>query len=294
LQYLKDFPLGNTTITQIIEREGPYHRGLDMFPKATEEAIDRHIKQLPAFAWDATTKSICITFQSWLLRTPYHNILIDTCVGEHGNRRAGLLYSKKRRKNEFASTGLTFEDIDYVFCTHLHVDHVGWNTQHIDGRLVPTFPNAKYVIGRKEFEWWDHWTKNHPPHPSGPAFQECVLPVVEAGQALLVEDDFELNDLIHLSAAPGHTMGQYCAHLKSSGAKAIFTGDAMHHPLQIFEPGWSTMRCTDMDLAIKSRKKILDEIVDTETKLITAHFPGHTVGHVIGKGDAFHFQYLEI
>jgi len=294
MAYLRNFPIGETTISQIIEREGPYHRALDMFPKATEKLVNQHIKDLPSFAWDAATKSICITFQSWLIKTPRHNILVDTCVGEHGNRRQGLLYSKRRWKDEFAATGLSYEDIDYVFCTHLHVDHVGWNTQHIDGRLVPTFPNAKYIIGREEFEWWDNWTQTNPPHPSGPAFQECVLPIIEAGQAMLVENDFELSDLIHLSPAPGHTMGQYCAHLSSAGEKAIFTGDAMHHPLQIFEPDWSTMRCTDMDLAIKSRRRILQEIVDTDTKLITAHFPGHTVGHVISRGDGFRFRYIDV
>lgn len=294
MQYLKDYPIGDTTITQIIEREGPYHKPLQMFPKSTQAQIDSHMAALPDWAWDPVEQKICITFQSWLLKTPQHNILIDTCVGEHGNRREGLLYSKQRWKDEFAATGMSFDDIDYVFCTHLHVDHVGWNTQHIDGRLVPTFPNAKYIIGRKEFEWWDEWTKTNPPHPSGPAFQECVLPIIEAGQAMLVEDDFELNDLIHLSPAPGHTMGQCCAHLNSAGESAIFTGDAMHHPLQVFEPDWSTFRDTDPDLAVTSRRRILEEIADTDTRLVTIHFPGHTVGHVVGCGDSFGFRYIDI
>ena len=120
-----------------------------------------------------------------------------------------------------------------------------------------------------------------------------MLPIVEAGRAELVENDFEINELIHLSPAPGHTPGQCCANLTSAGAKAIFTGDAMHHPLQIFEPDWSTIVCTDPDRAVASRRSILERIVDTDTLLVTAHFPGQTAGHVVARGDEFGFRYLE-
>ncbi|MBT5457838.1 MAG: MBL fold metallo-hydrolase [Rhodospirillaceae bacterium] len=284
--------IGDTTLTRIIERDGPWHDPYEMFPEATPEKVTAHLAQLPAFAYDPAVQKICMTFQSFLLRTPQHTILMDTCVGQHEERRANLLYPKDRWLAEFKAAGVSFEDIDYVFCTHLHVDHVGWNTQLKDGRWVPTFPNAKYIFGRTEFDFWDAWTKEHGAPSSGPSFQDSVLPIVEAGRAVLVDDDFQLNDLIHLSPAPGHTPGQCCANLSSNGAHAIFAGDALHHPLQVFEPDWSTVKCEDRALAITSRREILERCVDTDTLLIPAHFPGTTAGHVIARGDNYAFRYL--
>ena len=286
-------PLGDTLMTCIVEREGPYHDPYDMFPEATEEQVKRALDDLPGHVFDPSSGKICLTFQSFLLQTPQHNILIDTCVGDHKNRREGLLYPKDRWLAEFHAAGVSFEDIDYVFCTHLHVDHVGWNTRLIDGRLVPTFPNAKYIIGREEYEFWLDWNKKNGPAASGPAFEECVLPIVEAGRAILVEDDFELNDLIHLSPAPGHTPGQCCANLSSNGVKAIFAGDALHHPLQVYEPDWSTVKCSDRELAIVSRRKILESCADTDTLLIPAHFSGPTAGRVQTAGNEFAFRFIE-
>lgn len=284
--------IGETTLIRIVEREGPWHNPYEMFPEATKEKVATHLAALPEFAYDTTAGKICLTFQSFLLQTPQHNILIDSCVGEHEDRRANLLYPKDRWRAEFNATGVAFDDIDFVFCTHLHVDHVGWNTKLENGRWVPTFPNAKYIFGRREFEFWQAWIKEHGPPSSGPSFEDSVLPIVEANQAVLVEDDFKMNDYIHLSPAPGHTPGQCCANLSSAGAKAIFAGDALHHPLQVFEPDWSTVKCEDRALAILSRRNILETCADTDTLLIPAHFPGHTAGHVITKGDKFSFRYL--
>ena len=286
------FRVGDVTVTRIVEREGPWHDPCNMFPKATPEKVAEHRAALPDFAFDAATGMINLTFQSLLLRTPRHTILIDTCVGEHQDRREGLLYPKDRWLREFNEAGISFEDIDYVFCTHMHVDHVGWNTRLRDGRLVPTFPNARYIFGRREYEYWEEWNRLHGPHRSGPSFYDSVLPIVEAGRAELVEDDFEIDELIHLSPAPGHTPGQCCANLASAGATAVFAGDAMHHPLQIYEPDWSTTVCTDPGQAVASRRAILERLVDTDTLLVTAHFPGHTVGHVVDRGDGFGFRYL--
>jgi glyoxylase-like metal-dependent hydrolase (beta-lactamase superfamily II) len=286
------FRVGDVTVTRIVEREGPWHDPCTMFPRATPAKVAEHRASLPDFAFDAATGMINLTFQSLLLRTPRHTILIDTCVGEHEDRREGLLYPKDRWLREFREAGVTFEDIDYVFCTHLHVDHVGWNTRLRDGRLVPTFPNARYIFGRKEYDYWEEWNRLHGPHRSGPSFHDSVLPIVEAGRAELVEDDFEIGDLIHLSPAPGHTPGQCCANLTSAGASAVFAGDAMHHPLQVYEPDWSTIVCADPDQAVASRRSILERLVDTDTLLVTAHFPGHTAGHVVARNDGFGFRYL--
>lgn len=286
------FAVGEATVTRIVERDGPWHDPYDMFPEATEDRVMAHLADLPDHVYDASVKKICLTFQSFLLRTPHHTILIDSCVGEHDERRANLLYSKDRWLTEFRAAGVEFGDIDYVFCTHLHVDHVGWNTILEDGRWVPTFPNAKYIFGRREFDFWEKWIRENGAPSSGPSFEDSVLPIVAAGRAVLVEDDFELNDLIRLSPAPGHTPGQCCANLASAGEKAIFAGDALHHPLQVYEPDWSTVKCEDRARAIVSRRKILEDCADTRTLLIPAHFSGQTAGHVMTRGDSFGFEFL--
>lgn len=287
------FAVGDTTVNRIVEREGPWHDPYDMFPEATPDKVMAYLGQLPDHVYDPAVQKICLTFQSFLLRTPQHTILIDSCVGDHDDRRANLLYPKDRWLREFQAAGVGFDDIDYVFCTHLHVDHVGWNTRLENGRWVPTFPKAKYIFGRNEYEFWETWTKENGPPSSGPSFEDSVLPIVEAGRAVLVEDDFELNDLIHLSPAPGHTPGQCCANLVSGGEQASFCGDALHHPLQVYEPDWSTVKCEDRQQAIVTRRQILEHCAETNTLLVPAHFSGQTAGHVITHGDGFGFRFLE-
>ena len=292
MAHSQKFSIGDVAVTRIIEREGPWHDPLHMYPNATTEDVERHLASLPSFAADSASGMINLTFQSFLLQTPQHNILIDTCVGEHEDRREGLLYPKDRWRAEFTAAGVTFEDIDYVFCTHMHVDHVGWNTRLENGRWVPTFPKAKYIFGRKEFEHWQQWHKENGRPASGPAFEDSVLPIVEAGRAVLVEDDYELNNLIHLSPAFGHTPGQCCANLKSAGKSAMFSGDAFHHPLQVYEPGWSSIHCSDRDASAATRLRINQQLADTDTLLIPAHFPGTTAGHVIRAGEGFGFKFI--
>ena len=276
-----------------MEREGQWHNPYEVLPDSTPMRVQKHLKALPDYVFDRGTEKICLTFESFLLRTPDHNILVDICVGDHNTHRKGLLFPKDRWLTEFHGAGVTFRDIDYVFCTHLHVDHVSWNTRLENEPLAPTFPNAKYIIGKREFGYWRRWNKKFGPHPSRPSFEECVSTIVEADPAILVNDDFELNDLIHLSPAPGHSPGQCCASLSSNGTKAIFAGDALHHPLQVFEPQWSTSKCEDPKMAFVSRRKFLESCTDTETILIPAYFPGNTAGKVYSASDKFSFKFIE-
>ena len=88
-------------------------------------------------------------------------VLVDTCTGQDKGHPPPFDFPKQRWLDEFKAAGLTFEQIDYVFCTHLHVDHVGWNTRLIDGLWVPTFPNARYVFDKTEFETWANQQDNH-------------------------------------------------------------------------------------------------------------------------------------
>ena len=124
----KTIQIGNTTVTRIVEREEPWHNPYEVFPDSTPKRVQKHLKALPDNVVDRGTEKNCLTFKSFLLRTPDHNILIDICVGDHNTHRKGLLFPKNRWLTEFHGAGVTFGDIDYVFCTQLHVYHGGWKT----------------------------------------------------------------------------------------------------------------------------------------------------------------------
>ena len=285
---MKPLKVGNVSVSSIIEREGPWRAPATMFPSATPEQLKAVMAQVPDFAYDRAQDLLCITYQTFVVRTPRCTALIDTCVGEHQRRPPPLLFDKKPWLDGFAQHGLKFEDIDYVFCTHLHVDHVGWNTRLRDGRLVPTFPNAKYVFSKREYEHWKLATE-----PGFAAVHEdCVEPIVQAGQALLVDDAFVLSDELSLVPTPGHSPGHVCVDLKSGGERALFTGDMMHHCAQVIQPDWSSCFCFDVKASAATRWKFFREHVNTDTLVIPTHFPGATAGRIAPLRDTFEFKFL--
>ena len=291
---MRPFRVGEILVSSFVEREGPWRAPTIMFPTAKQETAIKHLKTLPSEVYDKIENLLVITYQTFVVRTLKHTILIDTCVGENKPYRgSALTYPKQAWLDGFAAHGLRFEDIDYVFCTHLHVDHCGWNTRLINGKWVPTFPNATYIFGKKEYEAWEKAaTKQNENNTQSTVWEDSCLPIVEAGQAKLVDADFELEDNIWLSPAFGHSPGQVCINFKSNSRHAIFTGDMMHHPLQCLEPGWSTCFCSNPLEAATSRRHILREVADTDTIVIPAHFPGQTAGYVQTSKNAWTWSYM--
>jgi glyoxylase-like metal-dependent hydrolase (beta-lactamase superfamily II) len=284
---MKPIKVGNVSVSSIIERDGPWRAPNIMFPSATPKELADIMSSVPDFTYDRAKDLLVITYQTFVVRTPRCTALIDTCVGEHQRRPPQLLFDKKPWLDGFAAHGLKFEDIDYVFCTHLHVDHVGWNTRLQDGRLVPTFPNAKYVFSRREYEHWKQATE-----PNFAAVHEdCVEPIVQCGQALLVDDVYRLSDELSLVPTPGHSPGHVCIDLRSGGERALFTGDMMHHCAQVLAPDWSSCFCFDPKKSAETRWKFFREHVDTETLVIPTHFPGTTAGHIKRFRSAFEFKF---
>jgi len=284
---MKPIKVGNVSVSSIIERDGPWRAPNIMFPSATPKELADIMSSVPDFTYDRAKDLLVITYQTFVVRTPRCTALIDTCVGEHQRRPPQLLFDKKPWLDGFAAHGLKFEDIDYVFCTHLHVDHVGWNTRLQDGRLVPTFPNAKYVFSRREYEHWKQATE-----PNFAAVHEdCVEPIVQCGQALLVDDVYRLSDELSLVPTPGYSPGHVCIDLRSGGERALFTGDMMHHCAQVLAPDWSSCFCFDPKKSAETRWKFFREHVDTETLVIPTHFPGTTAGHIKRFRSAFEFKF---
>lgn len=228
-----------------------------------------------------------LKIRSWLLRVGGRVILVDTCVGDHKERPrrpdwhrrdGGVLLSA------LARAGLRPEDVDIVMCTHLHADHVGWNTRLENGRWVPTFPNARYVCGRAEY---DHWAADAAAGGDGHgSFADSVLPVMEAGRMDLVEDGWDLAQGLRLAATPGHSPGHMCIHA-SHGDGAVFAGDAIHSPVQLARPDLSSAFCSDPDAARATRLRLLEDVADSGRWLIPAHFPDPGWIRLARDGSAF-------
>ncbi len=288
---MRQLKIGDVTITSIIERDGPWRKPVDMFPAYTEEVATRHLKTLDPEIFDPATGMMYITYQTFVVRTPHHTILVDTCTGEDKGYPAPMDFSKQRYLDEFKAAGLTYESIDYVFCTHLHIDHCGWNTVLRDGRWVPTFPKAKYVFHKKEYAAWEQATKEQE-NPPGNVWNYNCLPIVEAGQALLVDDDYTLDDTFSLTPTPGHAPCHCCVNISSRGQKAVVTGDLMHHALQVREPTWSTVFDWDPQQGIESRQRFLQNVAGTGTFILPIHFPNPTVGLIEPLGNTFDYKYV--
>jgi glyoxylase-like metal-dependent hydrolase (beta-lactamase superfamily II) len=283
--------IGDVTITSIIERDGPWRKPEDMFPAYDAELGRKHLAELDPVVFDPASGKMVITYQTFVVRTPRRVILVDTCTGEDKNYPAPMDFPKQPWLDGLAAQGLRVEDIDYVFCTHLHIDHCGWNTRLVNGRWVPTFPNAKYVFHQREYDYWEAATARGE-QPPGQVWNMNCRPIVEAGQALLVSDDFSLDDTVTLTPTPGHSPCHCCVNIFSKGQRASVTGDLMHHALQCREPGWSTIFDTDPVQAAASRTSFLRSVADTSTLILPIHFPAPTVGRIEADGERFQYRFV--
>jgi glyoxylase-like metal-dependent hydrolase (beta-lactamase superfamily II) len=244
--------------------------------------------------FDWTSGRMVITYQTFLVRTPKHKILVDTCTGEDKGYPPPFDFPKKPWLDGFAAAGLRFEDIDYVFCTHLHIDHTGWNTMLRDGRWVPTFPRAKYIFHKGEYAAWEESNKRGENRPGGGGnvWGYNCEPIVKAGQALLVDDDYQLDDTFSLTPTPGHSPCHCCVNIRSRGQHAVVIGDLMHHALQCREPGWSTIFDWDAKEAERSRRRFLTDTAGTNTFVLPIHFPHPTTGRIEADGDRFRYKFV--
>ncbi len=240
-------------------------------------------------AMDPATGALLFTIQSYVVRTSHHTILIDSCVGNHKERANRPLWHQKTDDTYLrglAALGLAPDDIDYVMCTHLHSDHVGWNTKLEGGRWVPTFPKARYVFTRKELEAWEQGHPKFTRHP----LEDSVLPVIAAGKAELVDNDFALDDEVWLEPSPGHTPDHVSIRLASQGRNAVMCGDLMHSPVQCVHPEWPVWPDWDAAQASQTRRAFLERHADADMLVCTAHFPLPSAGRIVVAGDAFRFQ----
>jgi glyoxylase-like metal-dependent hydrolase (beta-lactamase superfamily II) len=287
--------IGSFEIGQVADFTGPAFDPAEFLPDFDPEVVAANAEFLGPRLIDPATGKLVFSFHSFVVKTGRHNILIDACIGNDKERPARPQWHRMRSSyiEDLARHGVAVGDIDYVMCTHLHWDHVGWNTRLADGNWVPTFPKARYVMARREFDHWKSVHDSGADTPHATAFGDSILPVVATGQALLVGDDYALEDGLWFEPYPGHTPGNVVIHARSGGERGIFVGDVLHHPLQCLKPEWSTRACSDPDASRVSRTRLLAEHADSGSLILPAHFPPPTAGWIRRHAAAYRFAFRE-
>lgn len=257
---------------QVIEFHGPTHDAQWMLPGVTPESLEENLSWMSPDYFMPITNRLVFTFQLWLLKTSDGFVIIDTGVG---NSKTRLAPSQHMLNNPvidwLKAIGAAPESIRHVVCTHLHGDHVGWNTQLVDGRWEPTFPNATYHLPRID---WEVYSERRSAGTLQRVFEEplkdSVMPIVEAGLARFIDDGDEAAGLV-ACAAPGHTPGNMIYRLNTDGQEYLFTGDVIHSPIQILHPQINSRWCELQDTARVSRVDLLKQAAANNATILPAH-----------------------
>ncbi len=287
------FRIGHVDIARIEESLGHGFAPDFLFPTAEKDLFAGSAAALGPNFFDAGAGRLMSSIHTWLVRTGRHVILIDTCAGNHKHRPMLPRFHKLDTPflDRLRAAGVAPEQVDYVICTHVHVDHVGWNTRLVDGRWVPAFPNAKYIIARREIDFWTAQAAAAAPDDLvAILYNDSIRPILDSGQAELVEGDHPLGDEIMLTPAPGHTPGQVIAHLRAGGRRAVFSGDVMHHPIQIGNPHVNSCFCENHDEARATRLRLLESCSETGALLLPAHFGRPHGVHIEARPGGFAFR----
>jgi len=277
--------VGDVTITKIVELEATGGTRF-ILPQATREAA-REIKWLYPHFMDEEGR-LKMSIHALVIEASGRCILVDTCLGNDkprdipgwSNRQGPFL-------RDLTDAGFSRESIDTVVCTHLHVDHVGWNTMLVDGHWTPTFPNARYLIGRTEYEYWSRQETNS---QARLAFADSVQPIFAAALVDLVATDHRLCAEVSLTPTLGHTPGHVSVHIASRGEEALITGDFIHHPCQLAKPEWASAADFDAAASTHTRRETFHRLAKTPTLVIGTHFAGPTAGRIVCDGDAYRLE----
>ncbi len=273
--------IGKYVIERVVETERPYAPARDFFPDLSEDMLATCQRDLPAGQL-TPDGMLQMSFHAYVIKTGRYVIMVDTCCGNGKERPLRPVFHQF--KSDFipalAAAGVRPEEVDFVMCTHLHWDHVGWNTRLVDGKWKPTFPNAKYIMSKTEFDYWDQVYQSGVKNTHTQAFEDSVDPVVRANQAVLVQDDYELEQGIWVEPCHGHSRGNFVINVASQGERGVLTGDVLHHQIQLRFPALSTVADDDADLARVTRTALINAHAGTGHLVLPAHFPAPSVGRI--------------
>ncbi len=276
--------VGDVKITRVVELEMAGGTRF-ILPDATPEKC-REIDWLVPHFMNEQGKLI-MSIHALVIDTGKRKIIVDTCIGNDKERKVpAWSHLQTAFLSDLEKAGYKREDIDTVLCTHLHVDHVGWNTMLVDGAWIPTFPNARYLFGKTE---WEHWQTESQDH-YGSVIEDSVDPVIKADLAEFVDVDERICDEVRLVSTPGHTPGHVSVHIQSCGEEAFITGDAIHHPCQMARLDWPCSADVDAEKAKETRKNMLEDLARRGILVIGTHFATPTAGQVV-KEDEYHFRF---
>jgi glyoxylase-like metal-dependent hydrolase (beta-lactamase superfamily II) len=291
LEIVDSLTLGDVEIvpvTEVAELRLPRDA---VFPNRDEAEWRANEHWLAPRFWEPSADVLVAAVRTWVLRSEGRTILVDTGVGNHKQRPGNPPFHMLSTGflDNLAAAGVHPDDVDLVVCTHVHGDHVGWNTQLIDGEWVPTFRNARYVISRADFGYWNpangHQTRSGPRFAN--VFEDSVEPVYRAGLTVLWEDHYDVDANLRLEPAPGHTPGSAVLRLRSGSDRAVFVGDLLHSPLQVIAPDESPCLDEDEQAALASRWRVLDLVASENALMLPAHFPGPGALEVRADGDRY-------
>jgi glyoxylase-like metal-dependent hydrolase (beta-lactamase superfamily II) len=277
--------IGRLRVSAVVERAGPT-RPTWLLPDASPEAVERHRAWLAPHFLDERGRFLQ-SIHTFVIQGPGFTALVDTCVGNDKDRGGRQPFHMMQTSflEDLRAAGFPPEAIDLVVCTHLHVDHVGWNTRLEAARWVPTFPRARHLFARPE---WEHWSEA-PGEDTRRVIEDSVAPVLDAGLADLVTMDHRVADELWLEPTPGHTPGHVSVRLRSGGAEAVITGDLMHHPVQVAEPGWGSHFDSDPAHARRTRRAFCERYADTPVAVLGTHFHHPTAGRIVRHDDGWRF-----
>ena len=300
---MKTLNIGDISINKILDGVEQFP-AIYAFPDIDIEIFHQHQSWMHSF-YDFNQQMLILSMHSYLIQTPSLNIVVDTCIGNDKNRVAkgpiskaneGILSHWNNRSSHYLENlkayGLALEDIDIVMCTHMHADHVGWNTRLVDDRWVPTFPNAKYLFSPLELENLQKESANPFDQYLRLVYDDSVLPIIQSGQAVLIKESTDLGKNINLIKSPGHSPGHYCLEVNNKLSNAILTGDILHNPIQVTCPSMSTMFCDDPEQSNQTRVNLVDELTDSNTIVLAAHFADTTAGVIESKNSSRMFKLI--
>lgn len=295
---MKPIELGRMRVHKVHEMDSPVPL-LSQLPGTTADDMKRLLQwydQPDEITADPETSFMTFSVHSWVIEVDGQTILVDSCCGNHKDRTLPEVHQLDTDYlGNLRRAGFAPEDIDMVMCTHLHFDHVGWNTRLENGRWVPTFPKARYVFGRRDFEYFKANPAGEDLHNA--AFLDSIVPVMEAGQGELVDEDFaahrEIGDGVWLEPAFGHSPGCCIVNAQAGGPPGVFWGDVIHHPVQLIRHDLPFAFDTDGVTACKVRKATMERLADGDTLCFPAHFRRTSAGHVKRDGDAFRYEWID-
>ncbi len=278
---------GPVSVSRVVEIGRSSYPTAMMLPGSDAQTIAAHLSWIKPHFFDEATGDIGSRIQTWVVHTPQHTILVDTGVGNDKHREENPIWHLRQGAflDELKSLGVEPEGVDYVLCTHMHVDHVGWNTRLVEGTWVPTFPRAKYVFVGEEWDFWRHEAETGK-EPSG-CIDDSVFPVVAAGQAVLVNTDYAVGEYLRFEPSRGHTPGHASVRLTTPAGEAVFSGDLMHRVVQVAEPQWSSQFCYDPAQAAVTRRAFVERHADSGVMILAAHFP--RPGYVVRENGGHRF-----